>query len=330
MRRRFDVCGLGAGIVDVLVHVSAADFAALDLEKGTMRLVDGPTQEALLKRIPSNDARLVSGGSVANSVVGLVQLGGRGAFLCGLGDDRYGMFFKSEFDGLGIEVRNPLIVGQTTGTSLCLITPDAERTMRTHVGAAGMLSPETISEELIAQSEWLYIEGFTYCNVSAGAELVQHVADIAHRHGTKVALSVSEPFIVEAFREPLDRLIPSLDLVFANEAEACALAQAKEWRGAFDRLKERIPSVVITGGPKGALFAHGGDEGQVDAVPCRPVDLTGAGDMFSGTFMYGITHGLSARDAARAGCYMAMQVVCQVGARLQTGVQEHYQECLRR
>lgn len=330
MRRRFDVCGLGAGIVDVLVHVSADNFASLDLEKGTMRLVDGATQDALLKRIPSKDARLVSGGSVANSVVGLVQLGGRGAFLCGLGDDRYGMFYKSEFDALGIEVKNPLIVGQTTGTSLCLITPDAERTMRTHIGAAGLLSPETVSEELIAHSEWLYIEGFTYCNVKEGAALVQHVADVAHRHGTKVALSVSEPFIVEAFRAPLEQLLPSLDLVFANEAEACALAQVQEWRSAFERLKARIPSVVITGGPKGALYSHGGEEGQVDAFPCRPVDLTGAGDMFSGTFLYGITNGLSAKDAARAGCYLATQVVCQLGARLQTGVQEHYQECLKR
>src|SRR3954453_10088169 len=162
--REFDVCGLGNALVDILLELDDAAFAALGFDRGTMRLVDHAEQAALLERFAARHARLVSGGSVANSIIACSQLGGRGAFIGCVGDDRYGLFYKTEFDELDIDIGNPVIVGQPTGTSLCIITPDAERTMRTCLAVASHLSAKHVDAERIKNSEWLFIEGYVFAN----------------------------------------------------------------------------------------------------------------------------------------------------------------------
>src|SRR5215207_9836674 len=153
--RTYDVCGLGNALVDILLELDDAAFAPLGFDRGTMRLVDHAEQAAVLGMFHDRDPRLVSGGSVANSIIALSQLGGRGAFIGCVGDDRYGLFYETEFEDLGIDMGNPVIVGEPTGTCVCVITPDAERTMRTCLAVSSHLAARHVDPERISQSEWL-------------------------------------------------------------------------------------------------------------------------------------------------------------------------------
>src|SRR6188768_870554 len=155
--KEFDVCGLGNAIVDIFVEVSEPEFGSLGFERGTMRLVEADEQRGIIARLQSGDPRLVSGGSVANSIIALSQLGGRGAFIGCVGDDRYGLFYETECEELGIDIGNPVIVGEPTGTCVCVITPDAERTMRTCLAVSSHLAQRHVDPERIAQSEWLFV-----------------------------------------------------------------------------------------------------------------------------------------------------------------------------
>src|SRR5215204_5904611 len=166
--KEFNVCGLGNAIVDIFVEVSDDELAALGFERGTMRLVDTTEQRGLLDRLQARDPRLVSGGSVANSVIALSQLGGKGAFIGCVGDDRYGLHYHEEFTQLGIEIGNPAIVGQTTGTCVCLITPDAERTMRTCLAVSSHLSEREVDADRIQAARWLFVEGYVFANPDTG------------------------------------------------------------------------------------------------------------------------------------------------------------------
>src|SRR5260370_14404119 len=163
-KKEFQLCGLGNAIVDIFVEVSDEEFAALGYERGTMRLVDLPAQKALMERFHSREPRLVSGGSVANSVIAFSQLGGQAAFIGCVGDDRYGLFYASEFEELGIDIGNPAIVGESTGTCVAIITPDAERTMRTCLAVSSHLAARYVDEARIVRSQWLFVEGYVSAN----------------------------------------------------------------------------------------------------------------------------------------------------------------------
>src|SRR5437868_1478522 len=231
--KEFHVCGLGNAIVDIFLEMSDAEFAETGFERGTMRLVEAGEQRELLARFRDREPRLVSGGSVANSVIALSQLGGNGAFIGCVGDDRYGLFYESEFEELGIAFWPPPLVGQTTGTCLCLITPDAERTMRTCLAVASHLSARHVDEGRIKNSEWLFIEGYVFANPETGQAAIREAVHVAKKHGTKLALTCSEAFIPTVFGEPFRAALQQADLLFANETEACALADAKTAEEAF-------------------------------------------------------------------------------------------------
>jgi sugar/nucleoside kinase (ribokinase family) len=328
MTREYQLCGLGNAIVDIFVEVPEPEFAPLGFERGSMRLVDVAEQQQLLERFKGQDPRLVSGGSVANSVIAFSQLGGSAAFIGCVGDDRYGLFYQSEFEELDIDIGNPVIVGQTTGTCLCLITPDAERTMRTCLAVSSHLSARHVDEARVRNSDWLFIEGYVFANPETGQGAIREAVKLAKKHGTKIALTCSEAFIPTVFGAPFGEALAQADLLFANESEACALAGAKTAEEAFAKLKGLVPSLVVTSGPRGALVRHGGVEAHVPAFPCEPKDLTGAGDMLAGAFLYGVAHGVAPDDAARAACYLAKKVITQVGARLHHGTRHAWDECL--
>src|SRR6266446_5757572 len=190
-QKEFQLCGLGNAIVDIFVEVSDEEFAALGYERGTMRLVDLPDQTALLERFRAREPKLVSGGSVANSVIAFSQLGGQGAFIGCVGDDRYGLFYANEFEELGIDIGHPIVVGESTGTSVCLITPDAERTMRTCLAVASHLSARHIDEGRIKNSDWLFVEGYVFANPETGQTAIQEAIRVAKQHGTKIAVTCS-------------------------------------------------------------------------------------------------------------------------------------------
>lgn len=322
--KEFHVCGLGNAIVDIFLELSDAEFAALEFERGTMRLVEADEQRQLLARFAEREPRLVSGGSVANSIIGLAQLGGKAAFIGCVGDDRYGLFYESEFEELGIEIGAPVIVEETTGTCVCIITPDAERTMRTCLAVSGHLADRHIDEARIKASEWLFVEGYLFANPN-GQGAIRESIRLAKKHGTKVAVTCSEAFVVDVFGDAFREALGQTDLLFCNQSEACAVAQTKNAQGAFAKLKGLAPSCVVTDGPNGAYVRHAGAETHVPAFPCEPKDLTGAGDMFAGAFLYGITHGVAPAQAARAACYLAMKVITQIGARLHHGTRQSWE-----
>jgi sugar/nucleoside kinase (ribokinase family) len=328
MKKPFQLCGLGNALVDIFLEVTDAEFATLGVERATMRLVELDEQKRLLHRFHDREARLVSGGSVANSVIAFSQLGGQGAFLGCVGDDRYGLFYETEFEELGIDFANPAIVGETTGTCLCVITPDAERTMRTCLAVSSHLAARHVDEAKIRDAEWLFIEGYVFANPATGQSAIREALRVAKPHGVKVAVTCSEAFVVEVFGEAFFEALGQTDLLFCNESEACALAKAKNAEEAFAKLKGIVPSCVVTAGPHGAYVRHGGVEAHVPAFPCTPRDLTGAGDMFAGAFLYGITHGVPADRAARGACFLAMKVISQVGARLHHGTRPFWEEAL--
>src|SRR6267154_1146448 len=247
--KSFNLCGLGNALVDIFLELDDAAFAALGFDRGTMRLVDHAEQTAVLERFCDRDPRLVSGGSVANSVIAASQLGGRGAFIGCVGDDRYGLFYKTEFDELDIDVGNPVIVGEPTGTCVSIVTPDAERTMRTCLAVSSHLAAKHVDAERIRDSEWLFVEGYVLANPDTGQGAV----------------------------------------------------------------RDAVPAAVVTAGPNGAFVRFGGQEAHVPAFPCEPKDLTGAGDMLAGAFLYGITHGVEPAIAVRAANFLAMKVITQIG-----------------
>jgi sugar/nucleoside kinase (ribokinase family) len=314
--RPFQVCGLGNAIVDLFVEISHEELKQLNFEPGTMRLVEADEQAVLLSRFSEREPKLASGGSVANSVIGFTQLGGRAAFIGCVGDDRYGLFYHGEFAELGIEMGTPIIVGQTTGTCAALITPDAERTMRTCLGVSSHLAPQHVDENRIANSDWLFIEGYVLANPSTGQPAVREAVKYAKKHGTKIALTCSDAFIVHVFGDAFRETLASTDLLFCNATEAAAIAGVPSTAEAFTAIRATVPNTVITDGPHGAHFQYSGQAGHVPAFDCRPKDLTGAGDMFAGAFLYGICNGHDPETAVRGANYLAMKVISQIGARL--------------
>lgn len=329
MSKPFHVCGLGNSLVDILLELTDAEFAGLGLEKGTMRLVERGEQTDLLDRFHAREPRLASGGSVANSVIALSQLGGKGAFVGCVGDDRYGLFYQREFEHLGIEIGTPAVVGETTGTCLSIITPDAERTMRTCLAVSSHLSARHVDEQRVKNSEWLFVEGYVFANPDTGQGAIRRAVEVAKANGVKVAITCSEAFVVEVFGSPFFDALKQADLLFCNASEACAVAKATNAAEAFGKLKGVVPNAVVTDGPHGAYVRFGGAEAHVPAFACEPTDLTGAGDMFAGAFLYGVTHGVDPVKAARAANFLAMKVITQYGARLHHGTREFWDEALK-
>ena len=326
--KEFQVCGLGNAIVDIFLEVTEKDFASLGFERGGMTLVDQAEQTTLLQKFQKREPKLVSGGSVANSIIAFSQLGGDGAFIGCVGDDRYGLFYANEFQELGIEIGNPVLVNQVTGTCLCIITPDAERTMRTCLAVSSHLAARHIDAERIQKSEWLFIEGYVFANPETGQTAIREAIDVAKKNGTKVAVTCSDAFIVSVFGTALRDALKQTDLFFCNETEACAVTGASNAKEAFKQLKSVVPNVVVTNGPNGAFVRYNGSEVHVPAVPSKPKDLTGAGDMFAGAFLYGITHGLPPETAGRGAAFLCHKVISQVGARLHHGTKQFWDESL--
>ena len=273
--KEFKLCGMGNAVVDIFLEVSDDEFASLGFERGGMRLVTLEEQIALLSRYQSLDPTLVSGGSVANSVIAFSQLGGQAAFIGCVGDDRYGLFYASEFEELGIDIGNPIIVNEATGTCICVVTPDAERTMRTCLAVSSHLAAKHVEERRIQNSEWLFIEGYVFANPDTGQTAIRESIRLAKQHGTKIAITCSDAFVVQVFGDALREALKQADLFFCNEVEACAVAQAANAEEAFNKLKGTIPSLVVTNGPHGAYVRHDGMEALVPSFPSEPAPTAG-------------------------------------------------------
>jgi len=326
--KELDIIGLGNSLVDILLELTDEEFVDLKFEKGTMRLVESHEQKVLLDGFRDHEPRLVSGGSVANSIIACSQLGGKGAFIGCVGDDRYGLHYTEEFAELDIDFTNSPLVGETTGTCVSIITPDAERTMRTCLAVSSHLSARHVSADKIAAANWLFVEGYVFANAHTGQHAIREAVRAAKASGVKIALTCSDAFIPQVFGDVFREALKQSDLLFCNATEAMAVAGGTNAADAFGQLKGIVPHCVVTDGPNGAFVRYAGNECHVPAFSCRPVDATGAGDMFAGAFLYGLTQSVPPERATRAANFLAMKVITQIGARLHHGTKQFWDDCL--
>ena len=327
--KKFQLCGLGNAIIDILVRISEQDFKKLGYEKGTMNLIDAEAQSELISRFHSREPVLASGGSVANSIVTFAELGGRAAFTGCFGDDKYGLFYKAEFENFGIELTQAPIVNALSGTCLSLITPDSERTMRTCLGISAILDDAHVSSEVIQESEWIFLEGYLFSNQERGQKAVSKALETAKASGTKVAVTFSDTWVIDNFRSAMSKAVEQSELIFANAAEAMQYTLTDNINSAFEALAGLAPIVIMTAGDKGAYLAYHGEKSHVPAFPTQPVDMTGAGDVFAGAFLYGLEHKINPVKALEGACFLASKVIRQIGARLHSGVRASWDECMQ-
>ena len=313
--KKIQLMGIGNALVDVEFRVEDHELDSFGVQKGTMTLTDPVRQMEMIRDLGERESHRSSGGSVANSVIAFAQFGGKGAFCSLLGQDDLGSFYASEFKDLGIQLQADLVGGETTGTCLVLITPDSERTLNTTLAVNTNFNRAHVNEDVIQHSEWLYIEGYKLTDDS-GAEAMDMAAFYAKKHDTNIAVSCSDKFIVDVFGDRLSTVLKHTDLVFCNEMEALALSDEENIDDAMRSLRSRFKNVVITLGDKGSYVKWDGREAEVPAYTVKPIDTTGAGDMFAAGFLYGVLHRYHPERAGRLAAYAAAQVVSQYGARL--------------
>jgi len=314
--KTLDVCGIGNALVDVLIEVSDEELASLGYAKGSWALIDEDEARRVLARFADRPHALVSGGSVANSLILFTQLGGDAVLFTSLGDDKYGAHFAAEALSYRLLIGSQPFAGQTTGICLSLVTPDAERSMRAFLGAARFLGESHVDSAQLACARWLFLEGYVFSGGEYGQSAIRKALAEARRHDCKVAITFSAAPVVEQHRSEISHAVAQAELVFANEAEAQAYTGARTVEEAFEALAAQVPHTVVTIGQEGALISSAGSRMHVPAEPCVPVDLTGAGDAFAGAYLFGLTRGLETRQAAAQAARLARSVICQVGARL--------------
>ena len=313
--KQYDIYGIGNAIVDIQAKAGDELLQKLGRTKGGMHLVTIDEQISILEALSHSDFSRSSGGSAANSIIIVAQLGGRAAYGCRVADDSNGRFYIKEMMELGVDVNAKFASNSVTGTSAILITPDSERTMYTHLGATADFCEDDVDEIKIANSKWLYLEGYLLSSV-AGPAAVNKAIRCAKSNGTKIAISCSDIFITELFRDFLDPILDQADLVFANEMEAIKLTDSEHYEQAFARLKHRVPQVILTLGAQGALYYCDGYEELIPGRKVDVVDTTGAGDAFAGAFLYGLSAGLNPMHSAKLATILSAQIVSELGARM--------------
>jgi len=313
----YDIYGIGNALVDIQICVDDTVLAQTGFDKGIMTLVDDLQQQQLLQQLSGLPHNLCAGGSAANTVVGLTDFGGRAAFCGKVSNDAMGDFFVTHFDSLGIATNRSLSHDRQTGSCAILITPDAQRTMLTNLGAAVTVAPEDIEEDKLSRSRYLYLEGYLLTGESSKAA-AYHAMALAQRHGVKIALSASDPFLVNLIRDELWQLVEGpVDLFFCNEAEAKSLVGSQDIVHCAETLHRHTENVALTLGSKGSLIMHSGELLPIEGVDVEAVDTTGAGDLYAGALIYGISAGLSWKQAGHLASHAAARIVTQLGARLE-------------
>lgn len=316
MNKDIQLTGIGNALVDIQFEVSDAELADFSFEKGTMTLVDSSVQLGIMQSLGNRTHYKMSGGSAANTIAAFSSFGGKTAYKTMVGDDDLGRFYIGEFRDLGIIIDAGIDKESPTGTCFILITPDAERTMITSLGATVRHGREHIRDEVIKRSEWIYIEGYKLTE-DIGFEAVNHAIDLAKKFDTKVAFTFSDKFIIDVFRDKLNTIIGKSDLVFCNELEARTFTGYDDAEHAFKELSSLGCNLAMTLGDKGSVVKWGGDVLNIPSYPAKAIDTTGAGDMYAGGFLYGLIMKGDPEIAGRLGSLGASRIVSQYGPRLQ-------------
>ena len=314
-----EVVTIGHAIVDVMAPTEDAVVAGLGLAKGTMTLVDDETSARVYAGL--GPSTLVSGGSAANTAAGLASLGASTTFVGKVSDDELGDAFGRDIRAAGVRFDVPASTGGLgTGRSLVMVTPDAEKTMCTSLGIGDLLAPSDIDIATIGAARVVYLEGYL-CGLEHTDGTVEVALSAAARASTTVALSLSDPFWVELHGEDMARLLDRVQILFANEQEACLMTGYEDVGEALRSLAERCETVVITRGAAGAVVSDRGIYAEVAAQPVdKVVDTTGAGDLFAAGFLFAYLQGAPAAEAVRLGGLASAEVISHLGARPQTSL----------
>jgi fructokinase len=320
--KSFDVVGIGNAIVDVLVQADEAFLEAHGLTKGTMALVDEQQAERLYASV--GPGLETSGGSAANTLAGIAQLGGRAGFIGRVRDDQLGAIFSHDIRSVGAHFDTPPATsGASTARCLILVTDDAQRTMCTYLGASVALDPADLDLELVRQAQVLYLEGYLWDSDEAKRAFIA-AAEAARASGGQVALSLSDAFCVDRHRQSFQELVDGhVDVLFANEMEITSLYEAASFEEAADQVRGRCKVVALTRSEQGSLLLSG--ERRIDVAPVhlgKLVDTTGAGDLYAAGFLFGYTRGESLERCGQLGSLCAGQVVTQLGPRPQASLPE--------
>lgn len=322
MDKSYDVVGIGNAIVDVLVQANDDLIDNFELTKGTMALVDEAQAERLYASV--GPGLETSGGSAANTLAGVAQLGGRAGFIGRVRNDQLGGIFTHDIRSVGARFDTPAATeGPSTARCLILVTPDAQRTMCTYLGASVGLDPADLDLDMVAQAKVLYLEGYLWDSDEAKAAFIT-AAEVARAHGGEVALSLSDAFCVERHRESFQELVDGhVDILFANEMEITALYKANSFEEAADQVRGRCKLAALTRSEEGSVVLNGAGTHSVAPFQLGPLlDTTGAGDLYAAGFLHAYTQGQSVDECGRLGSLCAGQVVTQLGPRPQGSLKQ--------
>ncbi len=312
----YDVYGIGNALVDIQYRVNPEYLDRMQIEKGVMTLVEEERQKELMDSLQDVPSERASGGSAANTMIGLANFGGRGYYACKVGKDEYGDFYLKDLEATGVAFNPSNREAGVTGKCLVFITPDADRTMNTFLGITSTFGPGQVEEEVVRQSAYLYIEGYLLSS-ETGFQAALAAQSYARAHGTQVAITLSDPFIVNVFKDQVREILSGgVDLLFCNEAEAQAYTETSDTTDACDALSGVVERFAVTCGPDGAVVGEGDRRLEAPGFRVEAVDTNGAGDSFAGAFLFGVTSGYDAAQAAKLAIYMSSRVVAKYGPRL--------------
>jgi len=318
-----DIVAIGNAIVDVIAQADDDFITSTGVTKGSMRLMDEPTSDHLYSRM--GPGREISGGSAANTVAGMAMMGARCGFIGQVADDQLGEVFAHDIRANGVTFNTPARAGQpSTARCLILVTPDAQRTMNTFLGASQYLPEAALDRDLIASASILYLEGYLWDPEEPRAAMKAAI-EIAHQAGRKVAFTLSDAFCISRHRADFVKLLDSkaVDILFANEVELLSLTELEDFDVALDQVAAKVPTLVVTRSEHGAVAVQDGRRVAVGAEPIeRIVDTTGAGDLFAAGFMTGQVQGRSLEDSLRMGAIAAAEVISHYGARPEAQLDE--------
>jgi sugar/nucleoside kinase (ribokinase family) len=316
--KKYNIYGIGAALVDTEVEVSDEFLSKASIDKSVMTLVDEARQAELIGSLSAQDNAMLRkcGGSVCNSVVAASSLGAQAFFSGKVADDEDGQLYINDLKEAGVDFHSAGQEPGITGKCLVMVTNDAERTMNTFLGASEDLSAREIDKAALVDSEWFYVEGYLVTD-EARTAATKAAVELAKANGVKVAISLSDPFVVAVFGDALRQVIgDGVDLIFCNKDEATAFTGTETLDAASEALKQYTKTFAITDGAKGAITFDGASLEQSEGVKAKAVDTNGAGDMFAGAFLYAITSGKSYGWAADLANDCAAKVVARFGPRL--------------
>lgn len=313
---KYDVLAIGNAIVDIIAKADDAFLVEQDIAKGGMTLIDMARAEQLYSDM--GPAIETSGGSAGNTAAGIASFGGKVGYIGKVADDHLGKIFRHDITAIGVDYDTPsLDHGETTARSMILVTPDGERSMNTYLGACGKLSIKDIDAEMVAQSKITYFEGYLWDPVDA-KDAIREAARIAHENDRLVAMTLSDAFCVDRYRDEFLELMRSgtVDICFANEGELKSLYQTSDLKTAMNAIREDCNLSAITMGAEGSMIITREKTGQIDAQPIdKLVDTTGAGDLYAAGFLFGLTDGRELGECAILGGIAAAEVIQHIGPR---------------